>query len=130
VRALRAGLRARLIRFRRELLVVAWSIRDPRTPAHLRVAGLALLLYLASPVDLIPLTVPVAGLVDDLLLVPWGLGRVAARLPVPVRGDAEARADRFIRRWVARPLVFLALLLLVLGLLWGLLLWLVWRAVS
>ncbi len=130
MRALRAGLRARLLRFRRELLVVAWAVRDPRTPWRLRLAGVGLLLYLASPLDLVPLFVPVVGVLDDLLLVPWGLGRVVARLPAPVREEAEAGADRFIRRWVARPLVFLGVLLLVLALLWALLLWLAWRVVS
>lgn len=121
-----AALKGRLLRFRREILVVAYAIRDPRTPWHLRLAGAGLLLYLASPIDLIPLVVPVFGIVDDLILVPWGLSRVVGRLPGEARADAEADALRFIHRWVRRPILFFALLFTVLTVLWALLLWLLW----
>jgi uncharacterized membrane protein YkvA (DUF1232 family) len=123
----RAFLKARFLRFRREILVVACAVRHPGTPWHLRIAGLLLLAYLASPVDLVPLFVPVLGLVDDLLLVPWGLSRVVGALPGEVRAVVEARADRFIARHVRRPLVFLAWLLGGLVLLWVLLLAVFWH---
>lgn len=126
---LRGFLKARFLRFRREILVVALAIRHPGTPLHLRLGGLLLLAYLASPVDLIPLFVPVLGVVDDLLLVPWGLSRITARLPDPVRVDTEARAARIIERWVRRPLVFLGALLAGLALSWILLLALFWHLV-
>jgi len=123
-------LKSRFLRFRREIVVVALAIRHPGTPWRLRLAGLALIAYLASPLDLIPLVVPVLGLVDDLVLVPWGLSAVVRRLPAEVRSDAESRAARFIDRWVRRPLVFLAALLLVLAVVWALLLWLLWGALT
>ncbi len=126
---LRGLVKARFLRFRREIVVVALAIRHPGTPLHLRLGGLLLLAYLASPVDLIPLFVPVLGVVDDLLLVPWGLSRITARLPEAVRVETEARAARFIERWVRRPLVFLAVLLAGLALSWILLLALFWHLV-
>lgn len=122
-----AALKSRFLRFRREIVVVSYAIRHPATPFRLRLAGLLLILYLASPIDLIPLTVPLAGLLDDLIIVPWGLSAVVRRLPAEARTGAEADAARFIDRYVKRPVVFLALLLLVLVLLWMGLLWLVWR---
>jgi uncharacterized membrane protein YkvA (DUF1232 family) len=121
-----AALKRRLLRFRREILVVAYAIRDPRTPWHLRLAGAGLLLYLASPIDLIPLMVPLFGILDDLILVPWGLSRVVGRLPEEARAEAEAAALHFIHRYVRRPLLFFALLFTVLMALWALLLWLLW----
>ncbi len=122
----RGWLKGRFLRFRREILVVAYAVTGPGTPLTHRLLGVLLLAYLASPVDLIPLWIPVLGLVDDLLIVPWGLSRVVGGLPDEARARAEARATRFIDRWVRRPLTFLAVLLGVLLLLWGVLLWLAW----
>lgn len=121
-----ALLKSRFLRFRREIVVVSYAIRHPGTPLRLKLAGTALILYLASPIDLIPLVVPVVGLVDDLILVPWGLGAVVRRLPADVRADADDRAARFIGRYVRRPLVFLAVLVLTLVLVWAVLLALLW----
>lgn len=120
------AIRGRFLRFRREIIVVGYAIRHPGTPLRLRLAGLALIAYLATPVDLIPVLVPFFGLLDDLLIVPWGLGLVVRRLPPAARADAEASATRFIDRYVARPIRFLVLLLLVLVLLWSALLALLW----
>jgi uncharacterized membrane protein YkvA (DUF1232 family) len=120
------AIRGRFLRFRREIIVVAYAVRHPATPLRLRLAGLALILYLASPIDLVPIFVPFLGLVDDLVIVPWGLSLVVRRLPAAARTDAEASAARFIDRYVARPLRFLLLLLLVLVLLWSALLGLLW----
>ncbi len=124
---IRAFVKSRFLRFRREILVVAYAVRHPATPWRLRVAGVALMAYLASPVDLVPVYIPVLGVVDDLLIVPWGLSQVVRRLPEAARAESEARASRFIEQWLRRPLVFLVVLLGVLGLLWALLLWLFWR---
>lgn len=109
--------------------MVAYAVRHRATPWRLRLAGLGLILYLAMPVDLIPIFVPVIGLLDDLLIVPWGLGMVVRRLPPESRADAEASAARFIERYVARPLRFLLLLGLVLIVAWGVLLWILSRIV-
>ncbi len=121
------AIRKRVLRFRRELIVVGYAIRHPATPLHLRLLGLLLFAYLASPLDLIPIVIPVLGVVDDLLLVPWGMSVVVGRLPAPARADAETSAERFLGRWVKRPLLYLAGALLLLALLWVALGFLVWR---
>jgi uncharacterized membrane protein YkvA (DUF1232 family) len=52
------------------LLRVLALLRDPRTPALPRIAVLLAVLYLISPVDLIPGSVmPVIGWLDDLTFV-------------------------------------------------------------
>jgi uncharacterized membrane protein YkvA (DUF1232 family) len=52
------------------LLRVIALLRDPRTPALPRIAVLLAVLYLISPVDLIPGSVfPVVGWLDDLTFV-------------------------------------------------------------
>jgi uncharacterized membrane protein YkvA (DUF1232 family) len=124
------AIRSRFLRFRREIITVAFAVRHSGTPWHLRLAGLALIAYLCSPVDLIPIFVPVVGLLDDLVIVPLGLSAVVKRLPEGARNEAEAAAARFIDRYVARPLRFLVYLVVALLVLWTGLLWLLWWLLS
>jgi len=73
----------------REDLRILWTaLRDPRRPRWLRPAVAALLLYLLSPVDLIPDTIPLFGVVDDLLLIPLLTGWIVRRLPPELRRGA------------------------------------------
>jgi uncharacterized membrane protein YkvA (DUF1232 family) len=47
----------------------AWSkVRDVETPLRVRVVLMFLLVYLASPIDLIPDFIPVLGQLDDILV--------------------------------------------------------------
>lgn len=108
---------------------MAHALRHPETPLRLRLAGGAVLLYLLSPLDLVPLTIPFLGVVDDVLLVPWGVGLVVKALPEESRGDSEAWAARFVDRWVKRPILAFVLVFVGLVTTWMLLLWLVWRFV-
>lgn len=119
--------RQRALRFGRELVVVGHAVLHPQTPGHLRLGGALLFIYLLSPVDLVPIVVPFLGVVDDFLIVPWGLARVVERLPPIVRRDVDAAADGTLSRWVSRPLLFLAGVLLFLVLVWVGVLWLLWQ---
>ena len=64
-----------------------FALRHPLAPRWLKpsVAGVAL--YLLSPLDLLPETLPVLGVVDDLVLVPLALSFIVQRLPPAVRAD-------------------------------------------
>lgn len=128
--SLLARARTRFLRFRGEFLVMAYALRHPGTPLRLRLAGGALLLYLLSPLDLVPVVIPFLGVVDDALLVPWGVSMLVGRLPAGVRTDAEALAARFVTRYVKRPALWIASILAGLAAVWMGILWLVWRAVS
>ena len=70
------------------------ALRHPEAPLWLKLGSAGLVLYLISPVDLLPDVVPVLGLVDDLVLIPlvmrWMLNRLPARLSGPA---AEASGD-------------------------------------
>lgn len=121
-----SALRTRFLRFRREIVVMAYALLDRETPGRLRLGILAILLYLASPFDLLPELIPILGVLDDLAIVPWAVSLLVRRLPEPERERAEARAKRFLSRYLARPLTFAAVLLLTLLALWALILWLTW----
>ena len=56
------------------------------------IAGLVL--YLLSPVDLVPDVIPVLGLVDELILMPIGIALAVRLTPPAVLEDARRRAER------------------------------------
>ena len=54
---------------------------DPRVPMWSRFIAIGLVLYLASPIDLIPDFIPGLGLLDDLLIVMIGAGLLLRSVP-------------------------------------------------
>ncbi len=79
---------------RQDLRILWFALRHPQRPRWLRPAVAALALYLVSPIDLIPDTVPLFGVVDDLVLIPALIGWIIGRLPAELRAgppDDERR---------------------------------------
>ena len=82
--------------FRKELLL-AWAVlRDPRAPKAAKLVTVLAVLYVVSPIDFIPDTIPVLGWIDDGV-ISWLLLQLAQRLLPPelaaaLRARAEARA--------------------------------------
>ncbi len=84
-----AALLGRLPRYAR----LAWRLgRDERISGPRRAALLAGAAYLASPIDLVPGLIPVAGQLDDAAAVLFGLRVALAGLPDAERADALADA--------------------------------------
>lgn len=54
-------------------------LKDPRVPRRSKVVVAAALAYVASPVDLLPEFIPVAGVVDDLFVVVFALNHLMKR---------------------------------------------------
>ncbi len=78
---------------------LAWALfRDRRVPLWLRAIIPALVLYLASPIDIIPDFIPVVGHLDDLAVVALAAGLLIRYTPPAVLEDQlqrlEASADR------------------------------------
>lgn len=67
-----------------EARIVLRAVRDPRTPVLARLIGLAILLYIISPFDLIPDYRRVVGLLDDLLAAAVGLVVIIRLIPTEV----------------------------------------------
>lgn len=61
------------------------ALRHPGSPRWLKWAVAAVVLYVLSPVDLIPEFVPALGLVDDLVVVPLAIRFILSRLPAHLR---------------------------------------------
>ncbi len=72
------------------LVNLAWGLfRDPRVPASLKAGLLGVLVYVASPIDLIPDFIPVIGLADDLFLLLAALDMFVRLAPPEVVEDLE-----------------------------------------
>lgn len=68
-----------------------FALRHPLAPRWLMPAVAGVALYLLSPLDLLPETLPVLGVVDDLVLVPLALSFIVQRLPAALRADFARR---------------------------------------
>ena len=68
------------------------ALRHPAAPTWLKVGTALIVLYVVSPIDLVPDVLPVIGVVDDLILVPLAIRWLLNRLP-PDIAAATARAS-------------------------------------
>jgi uncharacterized membrane protein YkvA (DUF1232 family) len=54
-------------------------MKDPRVPRRSKMLLGAFLVYLVSPIDLVPDAIPVVGVVDDVLLAAYAVNHLIAR---------------------------------------------------
>ncbi len=95
--------------------VVAWSklLRHPRTPWWSKAIALATIVYVLSPIDLIPDTIPFVGQLDDLALLALGMALAVRLAPRAVWAQclAEAQGTKLPRAvWIALGLLLAWLL--------------------
>lgn len=74
---------ARIILFRKEAVTLFHAFREPRTPLYLKLAMIGVVLYVLSPIDLIPDVLPMLGIVDDVMLVGIAVSWIVSKLPQP-----------------------------------------------
>lgn len=80
---------------KQQLLTLLLALRDKRTPAAGRVLALLSILYLVSPIDALFDGLPLIGVLDDLVLVPFGLWLARERIPPQVLEAARIEAERY-----------------------------------
>ena len=79
--------------FRGDARQLWFALRHPAAPGWLKVGTGLIALYLISPIDLIPDALPIIGVIDDLVIVPFAIRLLLRKLP---RDIAEAAA---VHRW-------------------------------
>ena len=87
------NLRAWTRSIKRDLAAVYHAARDPRTPWPAKALAAVVVAYALSPIDLIPDAIPILGLVDDLVLVPFGLWLVIRLIPASVLEEHRRAAE-------------------------------------
>lgn len=108
-------------RIRVEGHAVYLAVRDPRTPLPARLVGLLVAAYALSPIDLIPDFIPVLGLLDDALLIPFGVWIFEKMIPAEQFAEHRAAAEVATQRptsWVGVTIV-IAVWLVVALLIWS-----------
>ncbi len=63
------------------------ALRHPQAPAWLMPAALVVVVYVLSPLDIIPDFIPVLGVMDDIVLIPLAMRFLLDRLPPGLRAD-------------------------------------------
>lgn len=71
-----------------------FALRHPNAPGWLKLGAVLIVLYVLSPIDLLPDALPIIGVVDDLVLVPLAIRWLLKRLPPDIAQAAAARRSR------------------------------------
>lgn len=82
----------------RDIARLFYACRDPLTPRAVKVGATLLLLYLISPIDLIPETLPLLGVLDDITLATFAIPALLRLLPDAARRNADQASEAFISR--------------------------------
>ena len=85
--------------FRKELIVLYYGLRDKRTSVIAKIPAVLSVLYLLSPIDLIPDFIPFLGYVDDIVIIPLLMNLSIRLLPAIVEATRSRRySGRHLRR--------------------------------
>jgi uncharacterized membrane protein YkvA (DUF1232 family) len=79
---------------RKELALVWAMLRDPRAPRAAKLTALLAVLYVLSPVDLIPDVVPLLGWLDDGVVAMLLLRLAVQFLPPELHGALRAQVEQ------------------------------------
>jgi uncharacterized membrane protein YkvA (DUF1232 family) len=77
---------------KRQTVALYLAGRDPRTPWYAKALAAAVVAYALSPVDLIPDFIPVLGYLDDLVIIPAGVGLFIRLIPEDIWAECMARS--------------------------------------
>jgi uncharacterized membrane protein YkvA (DUF1232 family) len=72
---------------RSDALLLWRALRHPQAPGWLKLGAAGVVLYLVSPIDLIPDFIPFVGVLDDVILVPLAIRFLLKHLPDFIRAD-------------------------------------------
>ena len=80
------------LRTRRKLTFVRLIMKDNRVPLYVKIIPVLLLIYLTSPIDLVPDFIPVLGYLDDVVIALLALALIIRLTSGPVVLDLLQQA--------------------------------------
>jgi len=102
----RRVIKYRGISFIQEIFLLYYGIRDGRTPFYAKFIAMSAIIYLISPIDLIPDFIPVAGYLDDLVIVPILLHVAFTFLPLDVKESASIKVKKhMVKLYISLTLI-------------------------
>jgi len=110
-------------RLKREIYTLWIAYRKPGVPWYAKAFCALVVAYAFSPIDLIPDFIPVLGYLDDLLLIPLGVGLAIKMIPAEIlaqsRAEAQQKMDEGHRdNWVVGGLIVLLWVVVVVFVVW------------
>jgi uncharacterized membrane protein YkvA (DUF1232 family) len=84
--------------FSRDAVTLWYACRHPGAPGMLRFSALLLLLYVLSPIDVIPDWIPVLGWLDDVTILAFCVPLLLKFAPAPVLAEARSATESFLGR--------------------------------
>lgn len=75
-----------------KIYILYLAYQHPATPWYAKAFAAVVIGYAFSPIDLIPDFIPILGYLDDLLLVPLGIGLAIKMIPQEALISAQAQA--------------------------------------
>jgi uncharacterized membrane protein YkvA (DUF1232 family) len=79
---------------KRDVVALWLAARDPRVPWYAKAVAGAVAAYALSPIDLIPDFIPVAGYLDDLIILPVGILLAVKLIPADLMAEFRDEAAR------------------------------------
>lgn len=90
-------LKAKAKVLKRDIMAVYIACKRPEIPWYVKLLAIIIIGYALSPIDLIPDFIPVLGYIDDLVLLPLGIGLLVKLIPNEVlevcRHEAEEKYE-------------------------------------
>lgn len=110
-------LKSRLIKREVAALYIACRRRD--VPISAKIISFLVVGYALSPIDLIPDFIPILGLLDDIIIVPFGIKLAIKLIPKNIMDECRLHSDDFFekhkhRNWIAAIIIILTWLLIIL----------------
>lgn len=82
----------------RNAFVLYYAWRHPLTPRYVKGVLAVLLLYLVSPIDLVPDYLPLVGIIDDATLASGVMLYLVRLLPPAVLTESQYQSEKWNRR--------------------------------
>src|SRR5436190_10934422 len=83
----------RLRELKSETFALYLAARCPETPWYAKLFIAGIVAYALSPIDLIPDFIPVLGLLDEVILLPFAIVLAIRMIPAHVMEECRARAN-------------------------------------
>jgi uncharacterized membrane protein YkvA (DUF1232 family) len=98
-----------------KILTLYYALKDAGTPWYAKLTAITSIVYLVSPIDLLPDVIPLAGYIDDLVVVPFLMSVATRLLPDSVKQASELKARRQSRKlgWIIIAAVILLVLIII-----------------
>lgn len=86
----------KMVRENAMILFYAW--RHPQTPYYIKGILTAVVIYVLSPIDLLPDYLPLVGIADDVTLFTGAMLYLTNLLPAPVLTESRRQSEKWARR--------------------------------